>query len=382
MTLAVETSEPRRREDGLSLLAVVIWVVGACFSILAGFVTLRATPVGVGTDWFPWLGAVLHLLASALAFIGTRIAKGDHPSGKGWACLVTFFAFFGGPFGFLAGVACYLFGVGQPTEMPLVDVVKAEMFIRSAPAHRHTESAAFDVQLREELRTQPIVDLLPYADVATAIAIINKLAEQKKPEDLELLRKLSQDRRPEVYQFALSKLDEFDRDYAQRIYHLTEQLGFTPEDVGLRVELAKVYYEYTTSGLLDESLRDYYWEMTLAQLFDCMRLDSNRPELVVDMARMFLLQGMFLEAEAAAEDVLRREPANLNAQLVLLECLCERAQREGNPMLLQQARLRALESAWAIKIPKSKEQHPLFRVADFWFGRSRTPGDKKESPRG
>jgi hypothetical protein len=279
-------------------------------------------------------------------------------------------------------MACYLFGVGQPTEMPLVDVVKAEMFVRSAPTHVRHEVVAFDVQLREELRTQPIVDLLPYADTATAIAIVNKLAEQRKPEDLKLLRQMSQDRRAEVYQFALSKLDEFDRDYATRIFHLKEQLRYAPDDVGLRVELAKVYYDYTNSGLLDESLTEYYWEMTLAQLFDAMRLEHSRLDLVVDMARLFLMRDMVLEAEAAAQDVLRKEPANLDAQLVLLECLTARAQEEGNPYLLQQARVRALESAWAIKLPRSREQHPLYKVAQYWFGRSRGPAESKENADG
>jgi hypothetical protein len=325
------------------------------------------------------VGALLHLLGVGLAFGGTLLAKGAHPSARGWGWLVAFFAFFGGPLGFMAGIACYLFGVGQPTEMPLVEVVKAEMFVRAAPPPRTQDVVAFDVQLREELRTQPIVDLLPYADSATAIAIVNKLSENRKPEDIVMLRQLSQDRRPEVYQFALSKLDEFEREFANKIYTLKEQLRYRPDEVGLRVELAKVYYEYTYSGLLDESLEDYYWEMTLAQLFEAMRLESNRLDLVVDMARLFLARKMYEEAEAAVEDVLRKEPSNLDAQLVLLESLAERAQRDRNPMLLQQARLRALESAWAIKVPKTREQHPLYQVAQYWFGRRSAAAAPKDA---
>lgn len=378
MTVAVRADREPIRDEGLPLVAVVIWVIGAICSILGCFLMLTSAPKGIDVSGFPVFGSLLHLVGTVLAYFGTRTAKGSHPSAAGWAWLVTFFAFFGGPLGFLAGVGCYLFGVGQPTEMPLVDVVKAEMFVKSAPVHRTDAVGAFDVQLREELRTQPIVDLLPYADVATAIAIINKLADQRKRGDMLMLRDMSQDRRAEVYQYALSKLDEFERDFATRIYHLKEQLAYRPQDVGLRVELAKVYYDYTYSGLLDDSLEDYYWEMTLAELFEAMRLESNRQDLVVDMARLFLMRQMYREAEAAVEDVLRKEPSNLDAQLLLLECLTERAQLEGNPHLLQQARLRALESAWAIKLPKSQEQHPLFKVAQFWFGRTRTAGKAAE----
>ena len=378
MTVALRTDREAFRDEGLPLVAVVVWVVGAVCSILACFLMLSASPRGIDVGGFPWFGSLLHLMGALAAYVGTRMAKGNHPSSRGWAWLVTFFAFFGGPLGFLAGVTCYLFGVGQPTEMPLVDVVKAEMFVRSAPVHRVESTVAFDIQLREELRTQPIVDLLPYADVPTAIAIINKLADQRQRGDMKLLRDLSQDRRPEVYQFALSKLDEFERDYATRIYHLKEQLSYRNQDAGLRVELAKVYYSYTNSGLLDESLEDYYWEMTLAQLLEAMRLEVHRQDLIVDMARLFLMRQMYREAEAAVEDVLRKEPSHLDAQLLMLECLVERAQLEGNPHLLQQARLRALESAWALKLPKSQDQHSLFKVAQFWFGRSRQAVDPKE----
>lgn len=372
MTVVVRNEQVSRGSDeGLPIVSAVVWSFGALCSILACYWMLRSTPQVVGDDSFPWIGALLHLIGATAAYWGARLAKGDHPSSRGWAWLVTFFAFFGGPLGFLAGVACYLFGVGQPTEMPLVEVVKAEMFVRAAPAPRQDDVVAFDVQLREELRTQPIVDLLPYADVATARAIINKLAETRKRDDIVLLRQMSQDQRPEVYQFALSKLDEFEREFATKIYQLKERLNYRPDDPSLRVELAKLYYDYTNSGLLDDSLEEYYWEMTLAQLFEAMRHEHNRLDLVVDMARLFLSRKMYEEAEAAVEDVLRKEPSNLDAQLVMLESLAQRAQRDGNPLLLQQARIRALESAWAVKVPKTREQHPLYQVAQFWFGRTR-----------
>jgi len=380
VTVVVRSERRAGQDEGLPLAAVVLWAIGALCSIFASYLALSTTPHSVLPSAFPVWGALLHLAASILAFIGTRLAKGNHPSASGWAWLVTFFAFFGGPLGFLAGVACYLFGVGQPTEMPLVDVVKAEMFVKSAPVQYHTpDTKAFDVELREELQTQPIIDLLPYADVATAIAIVNKLASQRRPDDILLLRRVAQDARPEVYQFALSKLDEFEREFATRIFQMQEQVSMHPEEASVRVELAKVYYGYVTSGLLDDSLEDYYWEMTLAQLFEAMRQEANRFDVVVDMARMFLLRGMFLEAEKAVEDVLRKEPGNLDAQLVLIESLVERAQAESNPLLIQQARLRALESAWAIKLPKTREQHPLFEAAHFWFGRGRAGQSKEEA---
>ncbi|MBX3172330.1 MAG: hypothetical protein KF760_33305 [Candidatus Eremiobacteraeota bacterium] len=185
----------RAEDDGLPLRAAIIWAFAALCSISAFFVALSFLPFG----GFPWFGAGLHIAGVALAYWGGRVARGSHGSSAGWALLVSFFALFGGPPGFLAGLACYLFGVGQPSEMPLIGVVKAEVLVRTPESPPAT---SFDVQLREELCTQPIVDLLPCADVATAIAIISKLADRCRRGDLILLREISQDKRPEVYQFA------------------------------------------------------------------------------------------------------------------------------------------------------------------------------------
>ena len=372
--VAVNTGEQQRRvnaENALGPLSLIIWAVGFFFSLF-GFLWMFWSAGAVGWSGFPILGVLLHFVSVAAAWFGTLLAKGrDHPAARGWAILVAFFALFGGPLGYLAGVACFLFGVGQPTEMPLVDVVKAEMWIRPMILEREGDFVPFEIQLREELRTQPIVDLLPYADVPTAIAIINKLAETRKRDDIELLREMVQDRRQEVYQYALSKLDELEKEYATKIYHLKEQLRHRPQEATLRVELAKLYLDYTQSGLLDAALEDYYWELTMAQLFEAMKLETRDTQLVVDLARLFIARRMFREAQLVVEEAIRKEPNNLAAQLLLLECQVEQAQAQDKPTLLYQARRHALESAWAVKVPAKKDMHPQFDLAQFWFGRAR-----------
>jgi len=344
--------------------------VGGLFSLLAFWFVFVANSPG-----FPWLGGLAHLLSTAAVGAGTLQAKGPgHPAARAWAALVMFFAFFGGPLGCLAGVACYLFGVGQPTEMPLVDVVKAEMWIRPATVASSEAWPSFEASLREEVLTQPIVDLVPASDIPTAVAIVNYLAQRRTPQDVAWLRALSQDRRPEVYQYALSKLDELEKDYAKRIYQLHESTRAQPRDPVLRLEIAQLYLEYTRSGLLDGPLQDYYWELTLAQVFEALLGAPNRPELWIDMAYVLHARGLSREAEQVLGEALNREPGNLRGQLLLLECLVTRAQAEGKPELLTQARKRALETAWAVRLPARREGHPLFDLGQFWFGRHKGGG--------
>ena len=371
-TVAVEDARRGHDDRAPSLISLCLWLIGLILSVIA-FLLFNYGSGSTSNSGFPFLGCLFHLGSVAVAFYSTRFARGtQHPASKGWAVLVGFFAMFGGPLGYLAGVLCYLYGVGQPTELPLVDVVKAEMWIKPAMGLEKEDIPSFEIQLREELRTQPIVDLLPYADIPTAVAIINKLFETRTRDDVKLLQQMTQDRRPEVYQYALSKVDELEKEYGAKIYHLQEQLRYRPNDPGLRVELAKLYLGYTTSGLLNGSLEDYYWELTLAQLFEAIRYDElNRRELVVDLGRMFLIKGLYHEAQMIVEEVVRREPANIAAQLLVLECIVERAQKENKPELIAQARRHARESSWAVRVPARRDQSTHFDVAQFWFGRAR-----------
>ena len=373
MTVVVESDQRRSHDDRApSLASLALWLIGLVLSVIA-FLIFNYSSGSVATDSFPFLGCLFHLLSVAVAYFATRFARGvHHPAARGWSVLVSFFAMFGGPLGYLAGVLCYLYGVGQPTELPLVDVVRAEMWIKPAMGVDKDEIPSFEVQLREELRTQPIVDLLPFADIPTAIAIINKLVETRSRDDVNLLQQMTQDRRPEVYQYAVSKVDEMEKEFGQKIFQVHEQLRYRPNDPGLRVELAKLYLGYTESGLLDGSLEDYYWELTLAQLFEAIRYDeTNRRELVVDLARMFLVKGLYREAQSIVEEVVRREPSNVAAQMLILESMVERAQKENNPELVAQARRHARENSWAVRVPARRENSPNFEVAQFWFGRAR-----------
>lgn len=377
-TMPVSTAEA----PALTVLAFAVWFAGCICSVVA-FLVFVWNPGTTSVLDFPWLASLLHVISTALAVFGTYISRGpNHPATRGWSTIVGFFAFFGGPLGYLAGVLCYLFGIGQPTELPLVDVVKAEMWIKQSD-HVHTEIPSFQVQLQQELNTQPIVDLLPYADVPTSLAIINKLFETRSRDDIQLLHKMTQDRRLEVYQYALSKVDELEKDFGARIYQVKEQLRYRPNDPSLRVDLAKLYLDYTHSGLLDGLLEDFYWELTLGQIFEAVRGDEKaRQELVPEIGRLFIEKNMHKEAAAMVEESIRRDPSQVNQQLLYLNSLYSQSQATGDMELLKQARYHALETGWAVKLPRRRDTGSYYDSVHFWFGKLRNMVQSKPTQAG
>lgn len=365
MTPASDTpTEPRAqlRRD-YNPVAWVLWLLGFILSLYAAWRLFQGE-----TASFPWVVAICHLAATILTGVGTGLALSlSDASGWGWATLSAFFAFLVGPVGVVLGVVCYLMARGQPTSMPLVEVIKAEMWITTAPESTEAELLPLDLRLREELQAEPFVDLLPYADVPTAMAIVKRLTERGRKPDIEMLRQLTQDRRPEVYQAAIAQIDKLEGHFNSRIYQLSSELEVAPHRAELRLELAKVYMEYRDSGLLEQELEHYYWELTLAQVLEAM-LARPGERLTLDLARLLHEGGLTSEASAVAEVGLKREPSNIPGQLLVLQSIVEQAQQEQNPDLFRAARKRALESSWAVRVPRNPtHQDPTFELAKFWF---------------
>jgi hypothetical protein len=184
-----------------------------------------------------------------------------------------------------------------------------------------------------------------------------------------MIREVSNDPRPEVYQYALSILDKMEKKFAGQVYALAQEMKNRPRDAQLRIDMARLHIDYIQSGLLDESLRDYYWELTLSHLFEAMLLHPNKPGLGSDFAQLLAQQGLTNEAGRVAKIVLKKEPSMVQAQLVVLQGLFEEAVA-GNTDALRTARKTALENAWAVRVPRKRSPGagPTYDLTHFWFG--------------
>lgn len=368
MTVAVDL-EPEQEREKLSVefnpIAILLWVIGFAFSVYAAWGLLHVEAQQIQT--FPWVPAICHILATLLTGAGTGMALSlADSSGWGWACLGAFFAFLVGPVGVILGVVCYLMARGQPTGMPLVEVIKAEMWIRQEDPVEE-DLMPLDLKIREELRTEPFVDLLPYADVATAMAIIKALKERGTKRDIQMLRTMTQDQRPEVYQAAIAQIDKLETHFSGQIFAISQELEVSPHRTELRIELAKLYLDYRASGLLEEGLEDYYWELTLGQVLEAMLRHPGGQVLTVDLARLLHDRDLIDEAAVVAEAGLKKDPHSIHGQLLVLQSIFQNAQKHEDPTLFAAAKKRALESGWAVRTPKKSGGDPTHDLAKFWF---------------
>ena len=157
--------------------------------------------------------------------------------------------------------------------------------------------------------------------------------------------------------------------FASDVYKLAQEIKVRPKDAQLRIDMAKLHMDYIQSGLLDESLRDYYWELTLSHLFEAMLAHPSKPELGADFAQLLAQQGLVNEASEVARLVLKKEPSMLQAQLLVLQNLFENAVA-GDGTALAAARKTALENNWAVQVPRKRTPGlgATYDLSHFWFG--------------
>ena len=330
-TIAVEKDKAGQYQPRRETLSPDINVLGLPFFLIALILSFISAKILVGSAEgavgpFPWWGFLLHCLAALCTGLGVFIALGRHEESRsGWGLFTAMFAYLAGPVGVVGGILAYWLARGQPRQMPLTEVVKAEMFIKEVDEEEDAEVQSLDLKIREEAQVEPIIDMLPLADIPTAIAIVNRLRDRGERQDIEMIRQVSSDPRPEVYQYALAILDKMEKEFAGEVYALAQEIKNRPGDAQLRIDMAKLHIDYIQSGLLDESLRDYYWELTLSHLFEAMLSFPNKPELGADFAQLLSMQNLIPEAAEVASIVLKKEPSLLQAQLLVLQNMFEQA---------------------------------------------------------
>lgn len=372
-TVAVEIESPRRHvlSPFFNLLGLPFFILAVLCSFYSAYLLLMQAEVGSATDPFPFWAFFLHNLAAFMTGLGVFLALGrDEESRLGWGLFTSVFGFLAGPVGVLGAILTYLMARGQPRQMPLTEVVKAEMFVTVAEEEEPDDLQSLNLRVSEQAQVEPFVDMLPLADIPTAIAIVNRLRERGERADIEMIREVATDPRPEVYQYALSIIDKMEKQFAGEVYSLAQEIKEQPGDAQLKIEMAKLHIEYMQSGLLDESLADYYWELTLSYLFEAMLAHPANAELGSDFAQLLSMQGLVPEAAQVAKQVLKKEPSLMQAQLLVLQDLFEQSVSEARLETLNTARKTALENAWAVRVPNKRKpgMGPTYDLARFWFG--------------
>jgi hypothetical protein len=165
----------------------------------------------------------------------------------------------------------------------------------------------------------PLVDALRQERTEIRQVVVRTLGDQGDQNSVKTLRRLLGDANPDVRGDAAVILTRLENDYQQRILNAMQQVERDPGDLEERLHLARLYYQFADSGLLDQVSSQYYLEKACHIFQREASAHPGRIDVSIDLARVFSHLGRPHETIKILLGVLQREHDNPAATRLLLE---------------------------------------------------------------
>ncbi len=149
-----------------------------------------------------------------------------------------------------------------------------------------------------------------------------------------------------AYHLAKSQWAKLQENYTRRLSQLTDSLRSLREDDRLPVlqELARLEWDFASSGLLEQGMASFYQEQALARLAELIGRDPGNSKWVLNRIDIFLARGQYAEAWEEVHQSLLAFPDQADLQLRRLMIRYQACQRV-TPAPVQEL----LNTAWELR---------------------------------
>jgi hypothetical protein len=272
-------------------LAAAVLEGGALYCALAGF--SRLPPAGAIA-----VVALLHLAAPLPVFvISAALSDEDRRKMRAFVHLGALLILFLPVVGVLGVFATFIVGRYVMKTRGFVDE-HDDLPSEELPENWFTdESRSLDSLLDEELRVEPILDILAGRDDELKRGAVDFLGRIGSPEAVRLLKRCLSDDVPEVRFYAHSKLEKLDRFHAERIAAAEEaagESGRNPADLRL---LAMAHKRYVDSDLLEEGTARHYLAKARDAFHECLETGGEDPDVLVRLGEVYIELKDYIGAE-------------------------------------------------------------------------------------
>jgi hypothetical protein len=283
---------------------------------------------------FPVVGGALVLHALSALLFSSGIGK---LRGKGWGDLAGSLAFF-------------LPGYGLPVVMCLLMLLRLNLIPRgnileefkehvNIPAEG-TQERGFSLQpvgdaqsvdikaaqasrkaSLESLQAEPLIDKFNTTDLMMKRAVIDAMAKRRDRRLIAKIVECLKDPHPEIYQYALAKLSRIHEEFTSNISAALDQVERDSLSVRARADLVRLYIDYMETGLVDETLQEYYTDQIVNESLEILRLSPRDSAARFTLARIYMKQEKFDEALGQYKKILSRQARNFEAHFGIVEAL-------------------------------------------------------------
>lgn len=275
---------------------------------------------GLSPFWRVLLPLGAHLLALTLLAVGlVRPWNFRDPSDRAWAVLGLSLTLPLPLFGFLGFLAIYAAMQGRKAGGG--DLLKDfQQYISYDPIALPQRGALEpDLFLKAEVDIAPLREILAGDDVPLKRGAILSLSRLPRAEAVALLKQALTDESREIRYYASNALSEMEKEFNDRIFRLTREVERNPTQEERHLELARTVLEYTSSGLLDQTIIPYFHEIAQRTLDRAALNPRHSPEVDTLLGEVYRRLGRQDKAREVLEDLANREQRDPGVFLALAE---------------------------------------------------------------
>ncbi len=340
---------------GLTTATVTFFLEG--FSIIAVTSNFSAGPV---VDLL--LAFAFHLGAAAMVAYGFW-GKWDfrYPNEKNWAVI-----------GFVLVLTIPIYGVlGYAAAFAAVHL-NANRRQAGGVVSAFEEHVAYDPEVATALRrgpnmlsavadlddesgiVAPLVDIIKAGDAELKRGAIFSLSRLSRKTAVKILREALHDVDPDSQFYIAGQLSRIEKDLSDALIHTRRKLELDPDNIELKVQLARHGKQYIDSGLAETSVQEYFVRQAIALCEEVLDVDIERLDVLFDLAELYALIEDHMSAATAWRRVLDLDPMDVDAKVGLARAYFEQRDLASLGAILQD-------------LEDSGEAPPSLRpVLDFW----------------
>jgi len=202
---------------------------------------------------------------------------------------------------------------------------------------------------------EPAVDILKSEDARMKRKSIERLASERTPVSIRLLKEATRDTDGSVRLFASTALIQIEQELNEQVQTLREESEKEGSGTAVLADLALAYYQFCYLGLLDEVSSRYYAELAAAACRKSLEPDPEQYDVWVLLGRILLENRDLAGAQSCFSKAVSIEPEKpkaygwwaetlflLGRRAELIRC-CRRLAELGT----EQDRLKEAISWWA-----------------------------------
>ena len=185
-----------------------------------------------------------------------------------------------------------------------------------------------DGMLPEDLerkgKVAPLVDVIKAGDPDLKRGAIFSISKLKPQTAVKILRESLRDSDPESQFFVAGQLSRIEKQLSEQIIRTRRRLELSPDDVELKIELARHCKDYVQSGLLDPSVEGYFLRQSM-ELCEAVTVRlPDRLDVLLDLADLRVKARDVDRAVIAYALVADKEPQRTPAWVGLAHCYYEK----------------------------------------------------------